>query len=152
MKTTGVKLLIGQVLDTLATPYTEHVIDDVFHAIEHNPRFLEQYVSLCEKLGKNVVNNWCGQWVANALGKTGEEQVVSRKSTLIGSYSLLDALAKPVRRKPNHDDALQLMSAYYRTNRALLPSDIRVHREAIVELIMAGVSPEDAFAAVQQTA
>lgn len=150
MKTTGVKLLVRQVLDTLPTSYTEHVIDDVFHAIEHDPKFLEQYDGLCQELGKNVVNNWCGQWVANALGKTGEEQVVSRKSTLIGSYSLLDAVAKPVRRKPNRDEALQLMSDYYRTNRAALPGDIRVHRDAIVELIMAGVSPEDAFAAVQQ--
>lgn len=149
MKTSGVKTLVRQVLDTLPTPYTEHVIDDVFHAIEHDPEFLDQYDRLCLELGKHIVNNWCGQWVANALGKTGEQHVASQKSTLIGSYSLLDAVAEPVRRPPNQDDALQSMSDYYRSNRSTLPHNIRVHREALVELIMAGVSPADAFAAVQ---
>lgn len=150
MKTIGVKRLVNEVLDTLPTPHTEHVIDDVFHAIEHNPTYLGQYEKLCQELGKHVVNTWCGQWIANALQKTGEEQVTSRKSSLIGSYSLLDTAAEPVRRKPNQNDALQMMSDYYRINRAMLPNDIRVHRDAIVELIMAGVAPDAAFSAVQQ--
>jgi hypothetical protein len=150
MKTIGVKLLVRQVLDKLPTPHTEHVIDDVFHAIEQSPEYLPQYDRLCQQLGKHVVNTWCGQWIANALEKTGEVQVPRRKSSLIGSYSLLDALAEPVRRKPNETEALQMMSDYYRANRTTLPGDIRVHRDAIVELIMAGVPPESAFAAVQQ--
>jgi hypothetical protein len=101
-------------------------------------------------LGKHVVNTWCGQWIANALEKTGKEQVPRRKSSLIDSYSLLDTIAEPVRRKPTENEALQMMSDYYRANRATLPDDIRVHRDAIVELVMAGVPPEAAFAAVQQ--
>lgn len=149
MKTSGVKTLVRQVLDTLPTPYTEHVIDDVFHTIEHDPRFFERYNGLCLDLGKHVVNNWCGQWVAHALGKTGEQQIATRKSTLIGSYSLLDAVAKPVQRAPNEEKALELMSHYYRSNRETLPKDIRLHRDALIELIMAGVEPADAFAAVQ---
>jgi hypothetical protein len=149
MKTIGVKLLVRDVLDTLPAPHTEHVIDDVFHAIEHNPQYLDQYDRLCQKLGKHVVNTWCGQWIANTLEKTGEQQVPSRKSSLIGSYSLLDADAEPVRRKPNETEALQRMSDYYRANRATLPANIVVHRDAIVELIMAGVPAEAAFAAVQ---
>lgn len=149
MKTIGVKRLVNEVLDTLPTPHTAHVIDDVFHAIEHSPTFLERYDRLCQELGKHVVNTWCGQWIANALEKTGEEQVISRKSSLIGSYSLLDTIAEPVRRKPRQDEALQMMSDYYRTNRVTLPSDIRAHRDAIVELIMAGVPADAAFSAVQ---
>lgn len=152
MKTIGVKLLVKRVLDTLPAPHTEHVIDDVFYAIEHNPEYLQQYDALCQKLGKHVVNTWCGQWIANALEKTGEERGPNPKSSLIDSYSLLDAVAEPVRRKPKENEALQMMSDYYRANRAALPGDIAVHRDAIVELIMAGVLPEGAFAAVQQTA
>jgi len=150
MKTSGVKQLAGEVLDTIAQPHTEHVIDDVFHAIENSPEFRRRYDGLCQKLGTTVVNNWCGQWVAHALGKTGEQQVASRRSSLIGSYSLLDATAAPSRRPPGEQEALQMMSDYYRANRAGLPADIHVHREAIVELIMAGIVPEAAFAAVQQ--
>jgi hypothetical protein len=151
MKTSGVKAMVREVLETLPSPYTEHVIDDVFQAIEVNPKFLLRYHALCDKLGKTVVNNWCGQWVAHALGKTGEVQVPSRRSTLIGSYSLLDADATSVTRKPNEEEALQLMSDYYRANKDRLPADIRLHREAIVELIMAGVSAQNAFLAVMRS-
>ena len=150
MKTIGVKRLVNDVLDSLPTPHTEHVIDDVFHAIEHSPEYLQQYDRLCQELGKHVVNTWSGQWIANALEKTGEEQVTSRKSSLIQSYSLLDAPAAPVRRKPKQDEALQMMSDYFRAHRETLPEDIRLHRDAIVELIMAGVAPEAAFSAVQR--
>jgi hypothetical protein len=151
MKTSGVKAMVREVLDSLQTPYTEHVIDDVFQAIERNSTFLSRYHALCEELGKTVVNNWCGQWVAHALGKTGEVQVPSRRSTLIGSYSLLDADAATVARKPNEDEALQLMSDYYRANKDRLPTDIRLHRDAIVELIIAGVSVQNAFSAVMRS-
>jgi hypothetical protein len=152
MKTSGVKAMVREVLDTIQTPYTEHVIDDVFQAIERNPKFLSRYRALCDELGKTVVNNWCGQWVAHALGKTGEVQVPSRSSTLIGSYSLLDADAATVARKPTEDEALQLMSEYYRANKDRLPTDIRMHREAIVELIIAGFSVQNAFFAVMRSA
>ena len=151
MKTSGVKAMVRDVLDTLPTPYTEHVIDNVFQAIELNPKFLSRYHALCDKLGKTVVNNWCGQWVAHALGKVGEVQVPSQRSTLIGSYSLLDADAATIARKPNENEALQLMSDYYRANKGGLPADISSHRDAIVELIIAGVSAENAFSAVTRS-
>jgi len=149
MKTGGVKSLVKRVLDTLPIPYTEHVIDDVLYAIEHDQRFFEEYNLLSLELGRHVVNNWCGQWVANALGKTGRRQVPARKSNLVGSYSVLDADARPAQRRPREDEALKLMSGYYRENRTSFLMDIRPHRETLVELIMAGVSPKDAFEAVQ---
>ncbi|KQY15720.1 hypothetical protein ASD28_22915 [Massilia sp. Root133] len=151
MKTSGVKAMVREVLATLQAPYTEHVIDDVFHAIETNPKFLSLYHILCHDLGKNVVNNWCGQWVAHALGKIGEVQVQSRRSTLIGSYSLLDTDAATIARKPNEHESRQLMWDYYQAHKASLPADIRSHRNDIVELLIAGSSVQDAFAAVMHS-
>lgn len=150
MKTSGVKALVREVLETLQAPYTQHVIDDVFYTIETNPTFLSRYRVLCDDLDKTVVNNWCGQWIAHALGKIGKVQVPSRRSTLIGSYSLLDTDATTIARKPNEDEALQLMSDYYHTHKSRLPTDIRLHRDAIVELLMAGTNTQDAFAAVMR--
>lgn len=152
MKTTRVKALVHQVLDKIPAPYSMHVIDDVFQAIETNPLWLRHYNTLCDELGKSVVNNWCGQWTANALGKRGEVQVSSRKSTLIGSYSLLDADAKPIVSKPTEEGTLLLMSDYYRANQASLPTNIRKHREEIVELLMDGSTVEEAFSLAQRHA
>jgi hypothetical protein len=36
MRTAQVKLLVREVLATLPKPYSEHVIDDVFGAVERN--------------------------------------------------------------------------------------------------------------------
>lgn len=151
MKTSGVKSMVMEALDCLQAPYSEHVIDDVFQAIELNSNLLSRYHALCDELGKTVVNNWCGQWVAHALGKTGKVQVQSRRSTLIGSYSVLDADATTVARKPNEDEALQLMASYYLANKNLFPADIRLHRHTIVELIVAGISVQEAFSAVSRS-
>lgn len=153
MKTTGVKALVGKVLNKIDLPYSMHVIDDVFHAIENDPNWLRQYNVLCDELGKSVVNNWCGQWTAHALGKRGEVQVPARKSTLIGSYSLLDTDARPRVSKPTEQEALLLMATYFQANRASLPAWIKERREDILELIMDGVPVEDAFSLAQmQTA
>jgi hypothetical protein len=146
MKTRDVKALVEEVLDALPRPHSEHVIDEVFSAIEHETRWRRVYESLCGSLGKTVVNNWAGFWTATALGKTGERQVPARKSTLIGSYSILDADAKPVLPKPTEADALELMAAYYRTHRDELPRDVRAHRDQILELLMEGVPAAEAFA------
>ncbi|TXH37991.1 MAG: hypothetical protein E6Q94_02155 [Burkholderiaceae bacterium] len=53
---------------------------------------------------------------------------------------------KPVR----ESTALELMSAYFQANKATLPSSIREHREHIVELIMEGFSPDEAFGMAQK--
>jgi hypothetical protein len=150
MKTSGVKALVREVLETLQGPYNEHVIDHVFHVIETTPEFLSRYRKLCDELEQPVVNAWCGQWTANALGKVGEISAPSRRSTLIGRYSLLDTDAATIARKPSEEEARRLMSNYYYAHKARLPADIRLHRDAIVELLMAGTSAQDAFAAVMR--
>lgn len=148
MKTSDVKALVREVLLTIDQPYSEHIIDEVFYAIEHNPGWRLEYESLCSKLGKSVVNTWGGYWTANALDKLGEVQVPSKKSTLIGSYSILDTDAKPVVARPKEPEALHIMADYYLRNKEQLSPRVREHRDLIVELLMEGMSPEEAFAMV----
>lgn len=150
MRTSPVKSLVREVLDALPKPYSEHVIDDVFIAIETSPEWMNVYDSICTTLGKTVVNNWAGYWVANALGKVGERQVPSKRSKLITSYSLLDTDAKTVVRRPKESEALISLSDYYQAHKSELPSDIRKYREAIVELLMEGMPVADAFSAVRK--
>ena len=54
-------------------------------------------------------------------------------------------------RKPVKEaKALELMSTHYQLNKANLPPSIRESREQVVELIMEGFSPEEAFTLAQQ--
>lgn len=48
-------------------------------------------------------------------------------------------------KKVKEQTARELMAKYYKSNRATLPATVRDHRELIVELIMEGFSPGDAF-------
>ena len=50
------------------------------------------------------------------------------------------------RKKVNEDKALEIMSSYFYANKASLPESVRNHREYIVERIMEGFSPDEAFA------
>lgn len=148
MKTSDIKALVREVLDTMPTPYSEHVIDEVFHAIEVQPHWHREYDALCATHSKTTVNTWGGFWIANALGKLGEHQVPSKRSKLIGSYSILDTDAKTILKKPKESEALQLMADYYQANKSALPPEVRKYRDKIVELIMEGVAPKEAFAMV----
>jgi hypothetical protein len=153
MKTAELKLLMREVLATLPKPYSEHVIDDVFGAVERNRGWRQRYESQCDTLGKTVVNTWGEYWVASAVGKSGEHQVPSKKSTLIGSYSVLDTDAKSVAtRKPKDGEARELMADYYRAHQTELPAEIRKHRELIVELLMEGMPAAEAFQMVLKAA
>ena len=145
MKTSEVKTLVQEVLSRLPKPYSEHVIDEVFFAIEHNQNWLHRYEILSSTLGKHVVNNAVGSWVAKLLDKVGEREVTSVKSTLIGAYSILDTDAKTMR-NPTEAEAREQLATYYQANKAGLPPDIRQHRESILELIEQGISAEEAFA------
>jgi hypothetical protein len=48
MKTSS-ENLVDMVLETLPTPHTEHVIDDVFQTIDNNPAFFKIAVILAVK-------------------------------------------------------------------------------------------------------
>ena len=145
MRTAEVKSLVENVLESIPQPYSHHVIEDVFLAIEENPQWRKQYNSLCSSLGRDVVNKWSGKWVALALGKTGEQQVSSKKSSLIGSYSVLDTDAKTLSKKPTDAEARKMMSDYYRIHQEELPTDVHKYRERILEFLASGLLPEQAF-------
>lgn len=59
-----------------------------------------------------------------------------------------ESAIKP-RKKVKEQKALELMAEHFRNNISTLPASVREHRELIVELIMAGFSPEEAFTQAQ---
>jgi hypothetical protein len=145
MRTAAIKRLVEDVLASLPKPHTEDVIDDVFHAIEQRPEWRQRYDDISTDLGKLVVNTWGGFWIENSEGRSGVEQVPAKKSTLIQSYSKLTQAAHRAGKKRKEPEALQMMSEYYQSNKAQLPSSIVDHREVIVELLMEGFTAEEAF-------
>ena len=146
MRTVRLKLLIEEVLGTIPKPYTEDVIEDVFVAIENNPRWRREYEDLHYNLGKNMVNPWGGFWVAHLTGRVPGEQVSASRSSLIRTYAKLAKGPKVANKKVKEPEALKVMSEYFFANRDTLPPDVREHRSLIVELIKSGLAVTDAFA------
>jgi hypothetical protein len=145
MRTIGVKRLIELAILSVPKPYTEDIIEDVFLAIERNEAWLIEYEGLCTDLTKTVVNNWVGVWVSKYVGRTGAQQTTSSRSRLAGSYSKLTTAGSKLGGKRKEAEALQLMSDYYQAHKATLPANIRDRRSSIVELLMEGIEPKDAF-------
>jgi hypothetical protein len=56
-----------------------------------------------------------------------------------------ESTIKP-RKKVKEQKARELMSEHYKNNKDNLPASVKEHRELIIELIMEGFSPEEAFA------
>ena len=148
MRTEGVKKLVNLALLRLPQPYTEDVIEDAFLEIENGEELKAEYDGLCKDLGKTTVNAWGGYWIANALGKTGVEQVPAKRSKLLQSYSRLTAAAPALAGKRKEPAALQLMADYYHENKVRLHASVRNHREIIIEMLVAGLPVEQAFAMV----
>lgn len=146
MRTTGIKRLVEDVLETMPKPYSEDIVDEVFYAIEQRADWKQGYDALARDLGRKVVGVRGGFWIASLIGKTGTEQVSAAKSSLIDSYVKLTKTAEKRGKKLKEPDALKVMSDYYRENRAQLPSSISQHRDAIVEILMAGYPVDQAFA------
>lgn len=146
LKTAGVKQLAELVLAKLPAPLTEDVIEDVFCAIERHPGWLIEYDGLCTELTKTVVNNWIGVWVTRYLGLVGVRDVATTRTKLARSYSKLSLPAVIPGAKRKEQEAKEVMSDYYRTNRARLPANIADYRTELVKLLMDGKSAEDAFA------
>ena len=58
---------------------------------------------------------------------------------------LRDSINKPKKPKPSHDAATLMMAQYALDNRATLPKALTQQRDAIIEMIRTGKSPEEAF-------
>ncbi len=145
MRTMRLKQLIDEALKSLPKPHTEEVIEDVFHAIERNPAWRKTYDALVYELGKPVVNNWGGFWVAHAEGRVGGEEGQASRATLINSYARLSGAAAKRGKKVKEPDALKAMHDHFLAHRETLPASIRDHRALIVALIMDGIPTEAAF-------
>lgn len=149
MRTAGVKRLMELALASLPLPHGEDVIDDVFCAIEQRPEWRQEYDDLCVELTKSVVNTWGGFWIANHEGRSGEQQVQSKKSTLIGAFSKLTGPAtRKAGVKVKESDALRVMSDYYHAHKSDFPERIKQGRGLIIDLLMEGFAVEDAFSTV----
>ena len=148
MRATDAKRLMMDVLASLPQPHTCDVMDDVYYEIEQRVDWRRRYSGLCDELGKAAANNWCAFWIANLEDRRRGEQVPTAKSRLIATYSKLTEKAAAPQKKVKEADAVENMAAYFQENRSKLPPAIRRHRETIVELLMAGISAEDAFSAV----
>ncbi len=146
MRPARVKSLIEEVLKTLPKPYTDDVVEDVFVAIENDPRWKKQYDDLRYNLHKNVVNPWGGFWIAHLTGRVPGEQVSASRTSLIESYAKLVKGPKVSSKKVKEPEALKMMSEYFFANKETLPAAVRENRSLILELIKAGFGVPDAFA------
>jgi hypothetical protein len=149
MKTAAVKKLVSAALDNIPEPRSEDVIEDVFMQIENELELRTEYDELVKQLGKTTVNAWGGYWIANALGKTGPQQVTSKRCKLIQSFSRLTTTAPTAAgAKRKEPEALQLMSDYYQAHKARLSPSVRNHRALIIEMIVEGLPVDQVFASV----
>ena len=89
-KTEGVRNLVKEVLASLPEKLlTEDVTDEVLFIIEKNRR--EDYKKLVSQLGRDVVNQWIGQWTKDLLdAETIQNAVPSKKNGLSGDYTTLN--------------------------------------------------------------
>ena len=140
------KQLVDQVLEQLPKPHTEHVIEDVFFAIENEPNWRASYDRMVYECGKAAINSWAAFWVAHAEKRTGDERKSTSRGTLIDSYSPLVTPTGKLNKKVKEPEALKAMHDHFVAHRAELPPVIRDYRDMIVALIMDGVATEAAFA------
>lgn len=92
-KTAGVKALVN---DVLALPDfrdpTDHVIRDVFLAIQRNDGWRQRYDALCKDIGVDLVNQWGGRYVFYHFGKPRKKgRADAGAGELIDSYTILDS-------------------------------------------------------------
>ena len=150
MRNARLKALMDEVLKSLPKPYTENVIEDVFVAIENNPKWLKEYSDLQYHLGKGTVNPWGGFWIAHFTGRTPGEQVSATRTKLLDSYAKLAKAPKVATTKVKEPEALKSMSDYFFAIKETLPASVRDHRTLILELIKSGIATADAFAKVME--
>ena len=162
MKLADLKKIISEVLATLPQPHSADVIDEVFLAIEQNDRLFRIYSECSINLGRAKVNSAGDSWVRKELGRTVLREAPAQLSKLIDTYSILNVkpvvapkrfLGMPLKpkvktttvKKRKEQEARQVMSDYYTANRASLPPQITLYRDAILKLLKAGVPVADAF-------
>jgi len=88
-RTQGVEDLVRAAIANLPSPYGQDVIEDVCLEIEHNQVWSDRYGQLSNELGRNVVNNWIGQYKKTLTDRKTIRQVLATRCTIMGSYTKL---------------------------------------------------------------
>ena len=145
MREGQLKKLMEEVVATLPTPHGEDLIEDVFCAIEQNPKWRAEYDALQYSLGKGAMIGWGAFWISRCKGWTAGEQVSATRSSLLASYAKLVKGPKTTLKKVKEPEALKLMSEYFFTHRDTLSAEVRKQRDLLLELIKTGMPPADAF-------
>ena len=92
-KTAGIKALVHDVLESpsFGQP-TDHVIRDVFLAIQGNADWRRRYDVLRNDLGVDLVNKWGGRYVRCYFGKPPKKgRAAAEAGELIETYTVLDS-------------------------------------------------------------
>src|SRR5690242_4848147 len=106
MRLTGTRQLVEDVLDTLSKPYTEDIVDEVFHAIENRPEWRRRYDALVTSLGRKVVETRAAFWIANYVGRSLADEASAQKTKLVESYPKLKKPAEKRGKKMKEPEAL----------------------------------------------
>lgn len=98
----------------------------------------------------------CGSWFTQHFDpKEARDKVFaynwSSVSTDFDGYIKYTEKAITHRKRRQKKQALQLMSEYYSKNKDSLPASLKAKRDLIVELLMKGFSPEEAFIQASET-
>ena len=80
--------LVQDILDTFHKPYSKHIIDRVFLAIEHNQEWRRRYKRLSKIYG-SLLNSQIGGLIRQLAGMRNTMQRAKAESSLIKAYTIL---------------------------------------------------------------
>jgi hypothetical protein len=156
--TKDIRDLVLKVLDSGLTR-TEHVIDDVLHAIEQSPQWLSEYEGLRERFkgrdgkdGKKLVNQMVGRWTSSVLGWPARErgaQVPSRLNKLSETYSVLVPSNRKLTSEERRLAAGNEVLEFFKEHREALDRDALISLKGELQArVLQGEPVEEAFFAV----
>lgn len=156
--TKDIRDLVLKVLDS-GLLRTEHVIDEVLHAIEQSPRWLSEYEGLRERFktkdgkdGKHLVNQMIGRWTSSILGwpaRDGRAQVSSCLNKLSETYSILVPSNRKLTAEERRVAAGNEVLVFFHEHRAALNRDALIPLKGqLAACVMQGDPVEDAFFSV----
>jgi hypothetical protein len=133
-------------------PRTEHVIDDLLHAIERSPQWRAVYDGLCSRFGKALVNQMVGRWTSSILGwpaRADRAQVAARTNTLSESYSVLVPSSRKLSAEEKRVRAGDEVLAFFQTYRPVLDRQALLPLRGELEArVLQGDPAEEAFLSV----
>ncbi len=148
LRTKPIRDLVDAVLPSV--PHTAHVIDEVFYAIEHSPKWRRDYEDLCiEWKGADQVHQWVARWTKGRLGWATEGEVDARKNTLTKNYSILIPDSRQLTIEERRDRAGdEVLKFFKRFEQVLDRKRVVPLRDELTRRVLEGVPVEEAYLAV----